>query len=110
MIVRIWQGWTTPENADVYETLLRNEIFPDIQAKTIPGLQSIELLRLEHAAETEFMTLFRFDSVEDIESMTGEDAEAAYVPAIARKVLHRYEERARHFVRRYESTTRRNPR
>jgi hypothetical protein len=27
MIARIWYGYTTPENADAYETLLRTEIF-----------------------------------------------------------------------------------
>ena len=26
MISRIWHGWTTPENADAYEQLLRHEI------------------------------------------------------------------------------------
>jgi hypothetical protein len=28
MICRIWHGWTTPQNADGYEALLRSEIFP----------------------------------------------------------------------------------
>jgi hypothetical protein len=28
MICRIWHGWTTPQNADAYERLLRSEIFP----------------------------------------------------------------------------------
>jgi hypothetical protein len=27
MIIRIWHGWTTPANADTYETLLKTEIF-----------------------------------------------------------------------------------
>ena len=27
MISRIWHGYTTPTNADAYETLLKNEIF-----------------------------------------------------------------------------------
>ena len=30
MIARIWNGWTTPENADAYERLLREDIFPGI--------------------------------------------------------------------------------
>jgi len=30
MISRIWHGWTTPANADAYETLLKNEIFVGI--------------------------------------------------------------------------------
>ncbi len=36
-IKRIWHGWTTPENADAYELLLRREVFPGIEAKEIPG-------------------------------------------------------------------------
>jgi hypothetical protein len=27
MISRIWHGWTTPVNADAYESLLKSEIF-----------------------------------------------------------------------------------
>ena len=44
-IKRVWHGWTTPENADKYQNLLHNEVFPGIEAKKIPGYQSIELLR-----------------------------------------------------------------
>ncbi|UCE32023.1 MAG: hypothetical protein JSW68_03585, partial [Burkholderiales bacterium] len=35
-VKRIWHGWTTPENADVYERLLHDEVFPGIEAKQIP--------------------------------------------------------------------------
>ena len=31
MIARIWHGWTTPDNADKYEGLLREGIFVGIQ-------------------------------------------------------------------------------
>ena len=37
MIVRVWRGWTKPEDADAYETLLREEIFPGIAAKGVEG-------------------------------------------------------------------------
>lgn len=30
---RIWHGWTTPENADAYQQLLHDEVFPGIEAK-----------------------------------------------------------------------------
>jgi hypothetical protein len=45
MIGRVWRGWTTPEQADAYEHLLRDEIFPAILAKQIPGFRRIELFR-----------------------------------------------------------------
>ena len=44
-IKRIWHGWTTPENADVYERFLHDEAFPGIEAKNIAAYRSIELLR-----------------------------------------------------------------
>lgn len=45
-IKRIWHGWTKPENADIYQLLLQNEIFRGIEAKNIPGYQKIELSRI----------------------------------------------------------------
>ena len=45
MIARIWYGYTTPENADAYEALLRIEIFPGILARKVAGFRRIELLR-----------------------------------------------------------------
>jgi hypothetical protein len=33
MICRIWHGWTTPENADAYESLLKREIVPGIEGR-----------------------------------------------------------------------------
>jgi hypothetical protein len=37
MIGRIWHGWTRPEDADAYERLLKEEIFPGIAEKGVPG-------------------------------------------------------------------------
>ena len=45
MIARIWYGYTTPDNADAYEALLKTEIFPGIVARNIAGFRRIELLR-----------------------------------------------------------------
>lgn len=97
MIARIWQGWTTPENADAYERLLRTEIFPGISAKDVAGYRGIELLRRPIGHEVEFMTIMWFDSLEAVTAFAGEDHEAAYVPAKARQVLARFDERARHY-------------
>lgn len=97
MLIRTWHGWTLPENADAYERLLRTEIFPGILNRKISGLRGIELFRREADGETEFMTLFRFDGIEDVRQLAGDDPEAAYVPPAARKVLKRFDERARHF-------------
>ncbi len=97
MITRIWHGWTKPENADVYENLLKTEIFPGIAAKNIPGYRSIELLRRPVGDEVEFITMMRFDSLQAVKDFVGEDYETAYVPEKARKVLARFDERSQHY-------------
>jgi len=45
MICRIWHGYTTFENADTYENLLRDEIFTGIKNRNIRGYKGIQLLR-----------------------------------------------------------------
>lgn len=97
MIVRIWHGWTTPGNADDYERLLRDEILPGIAAKGIAGYRGAELLRRESGDEVEFTTLLRFDSLEPVRQLAGDDYETAYVPDKARAVLKRFDARARHY-------------
>ena len=97
MIARVWHGWTTPEAADGYEALLKATIFPGIAAKAIAGFLRIELFRrpLEH--EVEFMTVMWFTSQEAVTAFVGGDHGAAYVPASARAVLTRFDERAVHY-------------
>ena len=45
MIARIWHGYAAPEKADVYEKTTREETFPTIRERSIPGFQQIQLLR-----------------------------------------------------------------
>ena len=97
MIARIWHGWTRPESADAYETLLKTEIFPGIAAKSIAGYRGIELLRRPYGDEVEFVTIMRFDSWEAVKAFAGEDHETAYVPEKARAVLARFDARSQHF-------------
>ena len=63
MILRLWRGWTKPENADRYEELIRATIFPGIAARTIAGLEGLELFRRQVVDEVEFMTLMQFQSM-----------------------------------------------
>lgn len=101
MIVRIWHGWAEPENADAYERLLREEIFPGIEARKVPGYSGIELLRRPAGDdEVEFVTIMRFDSWDAVQAFAGEEYERAYVPPSAREVLARFDERSRHYVMR----------
>ena len=97
MILRIWHGWTKPQNADTYETLLKTEIFPGIAAKNVAGYRGIELLRRETAEEVEFITVMRFDSLQAVKDFVGEDYERAYVPDKARAVLGRFDPTSQHY-------------
>lgn len=42
MMGRIWHGWTTPSNADAYESLLKSEIFIGIRDRQIDGYRGIQ--------------------------------------------------------------------
>jgi hypothetical protein len=98
MVGRIWHGWTTAANADAYEHLLREEIFPSIQAKGVAGYSGIQLLRRPlEADEVEFLTIMWFDSWEAVKQFAGDDYERAYVPPKAREVLSRFDERSLHY-------------
>ena len=104
MINRIWHGWTTPENADRYEALLEEEIFVGIRNMEMAGYRGIRLLRRPVGDEVEFVTIMTFDSLEDVKGFVGEDYEVCYVPAAARKVLSRFDERSQHYEVRTEMT------
>ncbi len=97
MIARIWHGWTSPENADAYEALLKAEIFPGIAAKGVEGYRGIRLLRRPLADEVEFVTLMWFESWAAVKAFAGEDYETAYVPAKARQLLARFDARSQHY-------------
>lgn len=106
-IKRTWHGWTTPENADAYESLLQEEVFPGIEAKQIPGYRRIELWRRLRGDEVEFVTVMTFDSIQNVIDFQGRDYERAYVPEAARNVLKHWDKTSTHYEtresRNYES-------
>ncbi len=102
MISRIWHGWTTPDNADTYEGLLKHEIFTGIQNRQIPGYQGIQLFRRDVGGEVEFITVMWFDSLDAVRIFAGEDYEVAVVPPAARAVLSHFDARSQHYEVRAE--------
>ncbi len=95
MIARLWHGWTRPEDAEAYETLLRAEVLPGIDR--IEGARGAYVLRSAGANEVEFVTITLWDSLEAVREFAGDDYEAAVVPAAARQLLSRFDERSRHY-------------
>jgi heme-degrading monooxygenase HmoA len=97
MICRLWRGWTTPDNADAYERIVRGEVIPGIEARRIPGFRHIDLMRRIDGDEVEFLTLMWFDSLDAVTAFVGDDHEVAHVPEPARAMLSRFDQRVAHF-------------
>jgi heme-degrading monooxygenase HmoA len=93
MIARTWHGYTTPENANAYEELLRTRILPGIHR--IAGYQGAHLLRRDAGAETEFITITLWDSMEAVQTFAG--GHTSVVPPEAQKLLSRYDAEAVHY-------------
>ena len=96
-IKRIWHGWTTLENAETYQTLLHDEVFPSIEAKNIVGYRSIELLRFQKENEVEFVTIMKFESLKNVIDFQGEDYFRCYVPDAAKLLLKRWDQESVHY-------------
>lgn len=109
MISRVWHGWTTIEQADAYETLLTDEIFPGIQQRQIAGYHGIELFRRTTGLEVEFVTIMYFDSLDAIREFAGQDYEVGVVPVKARALLSRFDERSQHYEVKASSVARQDP-
>lgn len=97
MITRIWHGWTTPENASVYEQLLLTEIFPGIAARGATGYLGISLCKRVSGGEVEFVTTMWFDSLGDVRAFAGEQYEVAVVPPRARDLLAHFDRTSAHY-------------
>jgi len=61
MIARVWKGWTKAEDADAYEKLLREIVYPGLQK--INGYRSGYILRQDGKDESEFVTVNLFESL-----------------------------------------------
>jgi hypothetical protein len=97
MISRIWHGWTTNENANAYEALLKAEILTGIANRNIRGYRGAHLLKRTLDTEVEFVTVLWFESLDAVREFAGESYELAVVPPKARALLARFDERSTHY-------------
>jgi hypothetical protein len=104
MIVRIWHGWTSRQDADAYEELLREEIFVGIVARNIRVFRDIKLLRRKQGSEVEFITIMFFDSLAAVRDFAGQESDLAVVPPKARQLLARFDQRSQHYELRVENS------
>ena len=96
-IIRTWKGWTTIENAPVYENMLINEVFPVVKRSGVEGLEKVSISTKLIDEEVEFFLILQFNSLNAVKLFAGEDYNLAYIPDNARRVLKRFEKTATHF-------------
>ena len=96
-IIRTWKGWTSIENAPIYENMLINEVFPEVKRKGVEGLEKVSISTMKKKDEVEFFLVLQFDSLESVKMIAGEKYDKAYIPDNAKRVLLRFDETADHF-------------
>lgn len=95
MIVRHWRGWTKLEDADAYESLLKDKVLPDLNA--LSGYRGGYVLRADGSEETEFIVINLFESLESVKSFSGADYDTPVFEPEARALLSRIEPIAHHY-------------
>jgi len=95
MIARVWKGWTKAENANAYEKLLREVVYPGLQR--IIGYHGGYILRQDGKDEAEFVTVNLFESLEAVKAFAGPEYETPVFEPEARRLLSRVEPVARHY-------------
>ncbi|TMA26550.1 MAG: antibiotic biosynthesis monooxygenase [Deltaproteobacteria bacterium] len=95
MIARHWRGWTKAENADAYESLLKNKVLPGLKA--IDGYRGGYVLRSDEADESEFVVVNLFESLDSVRRFAGADYAVPVFEPEARQLLSKVEPIARHY-------------
>ncbi len=99
MILRIWHGWTSPEDADAYQRLVDHDIVPGIIERDISGLRHVDILRRsDHdGEEVEFVTTMTFDNWRAVEAFAGPGGGTSVVPEEAQRLLSRFDQHSQHY-------------
>ena len=95
MVARVWRGYTKPEHADAYESMLKPELLPGLSR--VAGYKGSYLLRRTVGDEVEFVTIIIWESLDAIRAVAGPDVERAVIPEERRQYLARYDDKASHF-------------
>ena len=95
MIDGMLHGYTTPENADAYEAMLKPEVLPGVSR--MQGYQGSYFLRSNLGTEVEFVTVMLWESLDAVRAFAGPNYEVAIVPPERRRVLKRFDEKSAHY-------------
>jgi len=94
LIARVWRGWTTGQQADAYENLLRENVIPGI--RKIKGHKGAYVLR-QGTEEVEFLVINLFESLDAVKAFAGEDYDVPVFEPEALQLLARVEPKANHY-------------
>ncbi len=95
MIARHWRGWTALDNADAYERLLSETVFPKLTQ--VEGYEGGYLLRSDGPEEVKFVVVNFFNSIDAVKRFAGDDYTVAVFEPDARRLLSKAEPIARHY-------------
>lgn len=96
MIVRIWRGWTSPEDREPYAAYILETGIAEYKAT--PGNRGAHLISRPDGDRTEFLTISYWDDTEAIVAFAGDDIqEAVFYPEDDRYLVDR-ETTVRHFT------------
>lgn len=103
MILRLWRGWTGPEQSQAYEDLLVGQIAPAILDRQIAGLRELRVLRrdpreVDPAHGAEILTAMTFEDLTAVATFTGGDPSTSVVPPAARQLLARFDQHSQHYT------------
>jgi heme-degrading monooxygenase HmoA len=95
VIARVWHGYTMPEHADAYESMLKPELLPGVSK--VKGYKGSYLLRRNVGNEVEFITIMLWESIDSIRAVAGANYETAVIPEERRKYLTHYDAKSAHY-------------
>lgn len=97
MIIRIWRGRATVENAAAYAHHATETVFPALA--DLPSFRGAQLLQREIAGGIEFLVLTDWESLDAIRAFAGDDADTAVVEPTAGAILSEFDPSVRHYER-----------
>ena len=101
-IARVWRGSTRHENAEAFESFLKDQVFPDFE-KGLKGYHGAQLLKRILHDHVEFTTIMWFDSIDSVRLFAGHDYETAHIDPNVQKLLWQYDPKSLHSEVRFSS-------
>jgi heme-degrading monooxygenase HmoA len=95
MVARHWRGWTKVEDADGYESFLKEKVLPGLRG--VDGYRGGYVLRKDDLVESEFVVVNLFDSLEAVKGFAGPNYSIAVFEPEAKEFLCRIEPFATHY-------------